>query len=536
MKKAVPIPDFAAMYALTASFNDAAEEFERIIRRVYEAILKPGDEAIDIGAHTGKHSAPLALSVAPGGTVIACEPIPWAFEQLQKRAERANLTTLNARQLCVGAVSQENVTFMIVPSRPGWSAKTVRPGAETVEISVGQTTVDTIAEELGTIRFLKIDVEGAEPEVIIGAREVLESARPVIHIEVSPDAIAANGHELSLLRDRLVGHGYRIFDLLGFEVTASDAWAASAPETGVFDYIAAHPSNGDDVAITTSVLSRSFAAERLDLSSHGMPELLGRVEFDASHTASLTEPVVIDNTTDQLETTFIAGPSSPMGTIWPAGAVGIGRFAIVWKSEGQGLVLDLLDGSVIAADGQPITVEGDGIADVLDIGHEVEIEVDLSGVTATKNHQTIVELHLPDSHTTGLSRIHKNGKAEVLWVRNGETLKVASAVFCPGRMTITVGRSRTGWHLGSRGSSGAMMVTLTGTSDELLDLVIGRRRFWSNPEPLDATELALSITSGAQGTVARARTLVDTTKQRAKSLPGRNPAARYLHDSLTGRS
>ena len=40
---ATSLPDFAAMYGLTASFSDAAEEFERIIRRVYEALLKPGD-------------------------------------------------------------------------------------------------------------------------------------------------------------------------------------------------------------------------------------------------------------------------------------------------------------------------------------------------------------------------------------------------------------------------------------------------------------------------------------------------------------
>ena len=529
---ATSLPDFAAIYGLTASFSDAAEEFERIIRRVYEALLKPGDNAIDIGAHTGKHSAPLALSVTPGGTVVALEPIPWAFERLEERAERANLTALDARRLCVGAVAQESVTFMIVPSRPGWSAKIARPGAEVAEISVAQTTVDSIAEELGAVRFLKIDVEGAEPEVIIGAREMLESARPVVHIEVSPDAIAASGHELSLLRDQLVGHGYRIFDLLGFEVSESDAWAASAPETGVFDYIAAHPGNGDDVAIVTSVLSRSFAAERLDLSAHGMPELLGRVETVASQTALITEPIETDNATDQLETTFIAGPSSPQGAIWPGGAAGVGRFMLAWKGDDHGLLFDHSDSSVIEADGRLIPVDTDGMADVLDPGHEVEIELDLSGVTATKNHQTIVELHLPGSQTTGLCRIHKNGKLEVLWIRDDKTLQVDGAIFSPGRTTISVGRSRTGWHLGGRGSSGTITVTMPGTSDELLDLAIGRRRFWSNPERVDALELPLRITHGAQGPTSRARVGVGTAKQRAKSLLGRNPLVKTAVKSL----
>lgn len=520
---ATSLPDFDSIYPLVASFNDAAEEFERIIRRVYEALLNPGDKAVDIGAHTGKHSAPLALSVTPGGTVVALEPIPWAFERLRERAARAGLGSLEVRHLCAGAETHESVTFMVVPSRPGWSAKAARPGTDVEEISVGQTTVDAIADEVGAIRFLKIDVEGAEPEVIAGAHKVLKSARPVVHIEVSPDALAANGHELSLLRDQLVGHGYQIFDLLGFDVSAPAMWAASAPATGVFDYIAAHPDAGDDVALVTTVLSRSFAPERHDLSLHRMPELLGKAERASCRAAGFTEPSVIDSAVHQVGSTFEAGPISPQGTVWPTGSAVVGRFLLVWKGEHNGLLLDHVDGSIREVDGGTIAIDMDGFADVLNPGHQVKIDLDLSGVTAARNHQTIVELHLPDSGTNGVCRIHKSGKLEVLWVRGRSTLQVDGTVFSPGQVRVSVTRSNTEWVLRASGSSGAVEVKLSGCSDELLDLVIGRRRFWSSQEQLNTREIPVRIINGAERSESFASAYGRTAKQRAKSLLSRNP-------------
>jgi FkbM family methyltransferase len=47
--------------------------------------LHSGDIAIDVGAHTGRHTIPMLHGVAPGGQVFAFEPVPVAREQLQER-------------------------------------------------------------------------------------------------------------------------------------------------------------------------------------------------------------------------------------------------------------------------------------------------------------------------------------------------------------------------------------------------------------------------------------------------------------------
>jgi FkbM family methyltransferase len=49
--------------------------------------LKPGDVCIDIGAHTGDSTIPIALAVGPTGCVLALEPNPFVFPVLDKNAQ-----------------------------------------------------------------------------------------------------------------------------------------------------------------------------------------------------------------------------------------------------------------------------------------------------------------------------------------------------------------------------------------------------------------------------------------------------------------
>src|SRR5262245_13669710 len=82
---------FEPLYREVAAFRDAGEEYERIIRRVYESILVRGDTAVDVGAHVGKHSLPMALACGPAGRVISVEPIKWAIDRLETRLRSAGL-------------------------------------------------------------------------------------------------------------------------------------------------------------------------------------------------------------------------------------------------------------------------------------------------------------------------------------------------------------------------------------------------------------------------------------------------------------
>src|SRR3954452_22328546 len=59
-------------------------DFEGLIRDIYVVLLKPGDTAVDAGAHKGDHTFQMAQAVAPNGQVIAIEVAPELVHHLME--------------------------------------------------------------------------------------------------------------------------------------------------------------------------------------------------------------------------------------------------------------------------------------------------------------------------------------------------------------------------------------------------------------------------------------------------------------------
>lgn len=59
-------------------------DYEILVQKVYETILESGDNAIDVGAHVGRHTFPITNKIAPIGKVFAFEPLPMCLRQLSK--------------------------------------------------------------------------------------------------------------------------------------------------------------------------------------------------------------------------------------------------------------------------------------------------------------------------------------------------------------------------------------------------------------------------------------------------------------------
>ncbi len=83
--------------------------------------IEPGDTVIDIGAHSGDFSLPLALAAGRRGIVFAWEPNPYVFEVLEKN------TRLNTDRT------------QIIPSKP--------PPPRTMDLSNSTTPMPAIATE-----------------------------------------------------------------------------------------------------------------------------------------------------------------------------------------------------------------------------------------------------------------------------------------------------------------------------------------------------------------------------------------------------
>lgn len=189
----------------------------RFYPRVYEHELfqalrdhcHPGQTVMDLGAHLGVFSVSMARLVGPTGRVLSFEPTP-STRQALHRVIRLNgcQDIVEIRGEAVSAVAGANIAFYETGDVCSYANSLVKTSRSKAMIHVPTTTVDHVARERGVeITFLKIDVEGAELDVLRGARWVFTQCRPTASISLHPPALRAAGVELAELWAVLEDYG-----------------------------------------------------------------------------------------------------------------------------------------------------------------------------------------------------------------------------------------------------------------------------------------------------------------------------------------
>ena len=228
---------------------------EEGIRLAYEAILTAGEMAIDGGAHSGKHTLPLAAAVGKQGRVVAFEPSPEPFARLRSALDESGTTNVTAINKALSDTADADVSFLVFPDRPGVSGFTRRSDAAgklpSHEISVATTTIDEIDMDGARVGFIKLDVEGAELRALHGAQRVVATHQPVIHVEASYVAWDAYGYGPRELLDFAARHGYRVVDVIGIELADVASLDTSFRTRGVWDYMLVPTNDIGDRAVQT---------------------------------------------------------------------------------------------------------------------------------------------------------------------------------------------------------------------------------------------------------------------------------------------
>jgi FkbM family methyltransferase len=204
-----------------------------IVRGAYEAeevgfvrrALRPGDTAIDVGAHIGFFTMHMAACVGPSGRVYAFEPLDANADLLERSiAENQFDDRVVFQRGAVGAASgAATLTFPHETLNSG-GAYVLREGtaplAGNLTKDVGIVALDDVALR-SPVRLIKMDVEGAEPQVVRGARRLIRRDRPVILSELHPTQLdRASGVTAGAFLTELAAIGYRAHRLEGGEVGA----------------------------------------------------------------------------------------------------------------------------------------------------------------------------------------------------------------------------------------------------------------------------------------------------------------------------
>ena len=142
--------------------------------------LRKDSNCIDIGANMG-HILMEIVGAAPNGKHLAFEPIPDLYTSLKRRFSR-NTSVYNY------ALSSQkgNATFNYYPGRPavsGFRERNNQIQQEPTLLSVQVERLDDLVPADLKIDLIKIDVEGAEYEVLQGAINVLRKNKPLVLFE-----------------------------------------------------------------------------------------------------------------------------------------------------------------------------------------------------------------------------------------------------------------------------------------------------------------------------------------------------------------
>ncbi len=218
-------------------------------------LLSGAPVCLHVGASDGRHSY-VMTQVAPKARIYAFEPSAFAYEVLkvgiawhrigkQVTAIHAAASDKPGELLLVTPKKTSGrmgrAYAYVAETRPNGAA---RPDLEDTGMNIEPTpviTLDAFCAEHGVDRvdFIRMDIEGAELQALMGALKILDRDLPHVLIEIHPDMLqarfgASGDAVLDLFRDR----GYRMFALNGDRLEERTTLVEGLPWK---DYFFIHP-------------------------------------------------------------------------------------------------------------------------------------------------------------------------------------------------------------------------------------------------------------------------------------------------------
>jgi FkbM family methyltransferase len=187
-------------------------------------LVRPGSVCIDVGSAADLYTTVLSRLAGPAGQVHSIEPLPFAHLLWAKllSARRA----CNVRHHCLALGTEAGTAPMSVPVgryglvtgrsylvRQAGGPDSNAEFADQVPVIVSVDRLDDFCarEAIGHVDFVKVDVEGAELQVLEGGRDVIEAHRPTMLIEIEARHTARYGHAPEDVSGWLLKRGYAMY-------------------------------------------------------------------------------------------------------------------------------------------------------------------------------------------------------------------------------------------------------------------------------------------------------------------------------------
>ena len=189
---------------------------------MFKKCIKQGNNVIEVGGHIGYMSLLFSQLAGDKGKVFVFEPsinnLPYIRENIKKKA--------NVQLIEKGAGDKNETATFFMDNLTGQNNSFVEDfdgfksnqsasydkssGLTKVEVPIVTLDSFVLSENINNVNFIKIDVEGFEYEVLLGAKDLLKKYHPSIMVEVQRNQAP--------LADFLFELNYKLYDDNGFQL------------------------------------------------------------------------------------------------------------------------------------------------------------------------------------------------------------------------------------------------------------------------------------------------------------------------------
>lgn len=205
--------------------------YERNDLAMVMSFLKEGDTVLDVGGNIGTFAIPVALKVGGTGKVYTFEGNPQTYSVLSQNIAINNLE--NQIQAIQAIVTSISGNYVLMDPDDGIGSATCY-----FQLVEQQSHKLSDSQELPCIALddwwktvnqpqislIKVDVEGADLNVLNSAREIIKRDKPIIFVEINAKALSRYGHSAKDVEDFLLSFGYHLFRNIGLKNSGTDEY------------------------------------------------------------------------------------------------------------------------------------------------------------------------------------------------------------------------------------------------------------------------------------------------------------------------
>jgi FkbM family methyltransferase len=222
----VKIPDFQGTFEIDIRSHILKtmlmdKQFEPELITIIKKYIDAGKDVLDIGANVGLYSVLFSTLIGKSNRVLAVEPTPLALKYLHGNLQRNGSAESVVVFEGIATDAKGDFHLNVIPGMEEYSSigKIVHSSVEhkpAETINAKGDTVDNLINAFGLRPgFIKIDVEGAEYQVLCGALKTMREFHPVILAELSEKLLSSCGATPEMVTGLLQQNGYRITSIGG---------------------------------------------------------------------------------------------------------------------------------------------------------------------------------------------------------------------------------------------------------------------------------------------------------------------------------